>query len=416
MALCFYLLFYGATSASAQSFYRSQQFDFGTAELLSCSDALRYHTPMYLGIKITPKENWDVQLEDITLATSQPVPIDWFIPFEQPNQNHLLYPISAILTEKPKQPISFKATGNIKACTQGNCQSYPFSLNKILATGFAFILPECEEISQALSYTPIPMYMAKVKGWAIPHDDQHIQITLDFPHRPKTVQLYTQDKQPLPLDINIYEQRAQFLWPKDKEINFFVRTYYAYYEIQLPILPIGTTIPMQRTIVWKIIQTVFLFFLLSAFPIFWSRSTDAPYKIFLKQTKQSLILIFLAGFILSLVVCFKGPLNLGFIPFNKFWTFITMGLGIIFIPAHILLPFLFTFLAPRPYLSFIQTTGEQLLFIILATLVMELTFTIQLIWAKKIHKKLQRKETTSYIWWCCRIPWLFLMLYLIFYL
>jgi len=414
--LFFSLILSGINPVLAQGYFL-QQDEFGTTELISCTDALRTRAPLYLGLEITPKENWQVQLENLTLSTSTPIPVNWFTPFEQPDMDHLVFPISAVLTEKPTESISFRAEGNIRACSQGNCTVYPFSLIKTLDTKRAFITADCERISHALTYTPIPAYMDKVKGWAIPQTDQSIQVTLDFPQAPRTIQVFTRDKQPLSLDILVNEKRVQFSWPtQDEDLNLFVRTYYGYYEIKLPILPKETTIPMQGITLWKILQVALLFFLLSAFPIFWARSTDVPHKTFLKQTKQTLFFILLLGIAISIAICIKGPLNLSFIHINKYWILILMALAVIFTPAHVCMPFLFTFLIPHPYLSFIQSTSEQLTFVILTTGITATTFALQWFWSKKIFKKLQAPETTSYIWWCCRIPWIFWMFYILLYL
>ena len=394
-----------------------QQGPFGEVALLSCSNALRTHAPIYMGLEITPQPDWDIQLENLTLSTSENIPIDWFTPFTQPLIDRSVYPISAVLPHTPKEAITFTATGTIKACLHNDCATHPFTLSKTLGTELALILPECDGITRALTYTPVPMYMGKVKGWAVLDNDQNIRVTLDFQKFPKTIQIYDSNKQLLSLDIQSQQNRAQFLWPwKQEDLSFFVRTYYGYYEIKLPILPAGTRIPMPNSVILKILQTVILFFLLSAFPIFWARSTDTNRKIFLRQTKQSLCLVCLTGIILAAIVAIRGPLNLAFLPIGKSFALIGMALGLLFVPAHISMPFLFTLIAPRPYLAFIQTIPEQLLFILTTTFFIALTFVAQWIWSKKIFKILNSQEWGGCIWWCARLPWLAFIIYLIFYL
>lgn len=391
-------------------------FDFGGVELTSCTDNVRLRDPIYLGLEITPFENWKIQDVDMQVTTSQDVPIQWFTPFRQPFYERQIYPISAVLTHKLTEPLTIYASGSIIACTQENCKTYPFHLDKTLGTERIWIMPECDELSQAIATTPVPMYMDKVKGWAIPNGE-NIRVTLDFQKRPKTIQIYDAHKNPLAFDIQAQGNRVQFAWPlQDENLHFFVRTYYAYYEVELPVLQQGTKTPMPRGTLFGIIQAVFLFFFLSAFPIFWARSTDAPYQTFFKQAKQSVALIAATGLCLWGFIYIHGPINLAFYPFSKAWALGAMALGILFIPAHVLLPFLFTVLAPRPYLNSLTTSFEQLTFIGFATTLIALVFFIQCVWAKRIFHDLQDKKTTSLIWWCARLPWIFFLIYLMIYL
>ena len=421
--LCLYLFFIFCVLGSGSPSYAvdkpstSQRNDFGIVEITSCTSALRTLAPTYMGIEITPAKDWKIQDVNFNLTTSQDLPIDWFTPFKQPFYDRIIYPISAIVAQKPTEPITFTATGTLTACFKEQCNPYTFTVAKTLGTDTPWIVPECDGLTQALAYTPIPMHMNQVKGWAIPNGDQNIVITLEFQHAPKTIQLYDSEKQPLTMDIQVQEKRAQFSWPyQSNDLHFFVRTYYGYYDITLPILPKDTHIPEKHSNLFDIFQAAFLFFLVSAFPIFLARSTDSPYKTFLKQTKQAFILTLLVGITLTIIVYTQGPINLIFYPFNKVWTLILMTAGILFIPAHVTLPFLFTFVAPRPYLNFLQTSFEQLSFIGFTTVMIAAAFLCQWIWAKKIFEKLQDKKTVSTIWWCARMAWIVFMLYLIIYL
>jgi len=390
---------------------------FGIVTLTSCTNALRMNEPTYLGLEITPAEDWQLTLQDLTVTTSNNTPVEWFTPFKQPLYKRLMYPISALVTNPTSDPITFTANGTIHGCFNGECQLYPFHVTKTLDAQPAWIIPECDSITHALTYTPIPMRMQQIKGWAIPNEQEDIQVTLIFQKNPKTIQIYDIHKNPLILDIQAKETQAQFLWPNPQEpIHFFVRTYYGYYEVDLPVSTKGTQIPMQARTILGVLYAVLLFVVFSAFPIFWVRSTDAPYAVFVKQTKQMIITLLCAGLILGLGIYYKGPFNLAFYPFAKGWTLIGMGLGLLFIPAHMLLPFLFTFLAPKPYLSCIQTLSEQLIFIGVSTCILCISFLLQLIWAKKIFHVLQDKKTVSYAWWCGRLPWLMSIIYFLLYL
>ncbi len=394
----------------------AQTTDFGALELISCTNNVRMREPIYLGVEITPADGWSIQDVEIQVTNSQNLPIDWFVPFKQPFSDRLIYPISTVMTHRTTKPLTIEANGLITACLQDQCAPYPFHLTKTLGVQMTWIMPECDGLSQALSYTPIPMYMNKVKGWAIPNDE-NISVTLAFPKAPKTIQLYDADKKPIATALQVKGNYVQFALPLQTEnLHFFAKTYYAYYELELPLLPKTTKIPVSHTTWLHIIGTAFIFCLFSAFPIFWSRSTKAPYKIFRKQAKQAFILIMGAGLFLCLCVYFNGILSLAFNPFNKWGTLGLMALGSIFIPAHVLLPFVFTFLAPRPYLASLQSSFEQLTFIILSTILITIPFVFQWIWAKKVFQILQNKETSGSIWWCARIPWFFWIIYTLIYL
>ena len=394
-----------------------QRDPFARTELTSCTNAMRVRNPTYLGIEITPAENWQVELKELNITPSQSMPVEWFRPFNQPFADRQLYPISTVMTHKTTQPITFDVTGTITACSQGDCADYPLHLQKTLGHDQALIIPECDSIVQALVQTPVPMHMAKVEGWAIPNKKGDIQVTLVFQNASHVVQIYDQEKHPLDLAIQLQGKQAQFIWPQaNQDVHFFAKTYYGYYDIQLSILPENTKIPLRADSVLLILQAAFLFFLFSAFPLFWARSTDTPYPLFLKQTKQAIYTILAAGILFACVLYFKGPLDLAYYPISKCWALVIMGIGALFVPAHLILAFLFTLLVPKPYLALLQTTRDQIIFSCCATLIGAGAFIIQLIWAKEIFQKLQGKDTLSYAWWCGKLPWLGLMIYLILYL
>ena len=134
----FHLIFYAWIAAVSPAFSAETSLtnrgDFGVIEMISCTDNLRTQSPTYLGLEITPAEDWIIQDVDLHLSTSQDTPMDWFIPFKQPFHDRLIYPISAVLTQKPTEAITFTASGFMTACKHDNCTQIPFTLHKTLGT------------------------------------------------------------------------------------------------------------------------------------------------------------------------------------------------------------------------------------------------------------------------------------------
>ena len=391
---------------------------FGDVQLLSCTTALRTKAPIYLGLHITPMEDWHIQSIDIQPSTSNAAPIQIFTPFSQPLANEVIYPISSILTQKPDSPVTFNIQGTITACHGPTCVTEQIRLAQILTQDWTFVTPDCAVITAALSHTALPMHMNTIKGWAIPTQKGTTEITVDLPTPPQVIQLYDFGKNPLNLPIRLNKKRLQFTWPtQDSLIQFYIQAHDHIYEVELPLLSEKATIPTR----WlDLILTTFYaslcFLLLSALPIFWARITNVSIESFQRQAKQIIALIVGCGIgaLVSLVLWHNIPLSV--LPAPKICLIILMIMGFIFIPAHPLLAILLTFLAPKPYLTSIQTFSEQLCFSIFWSISASLAFIVQIIWAKPIFTALHNPKQISFIWWVARIPWLLLLVYTCFYL
>ena len=401
----------------AQEMSSQHQAPFGSVTLSSCTTGLRTQAPLYLGINIEKLNNWQIQSVDITPTANPKIPIALFTPFQQPYKHIQIYPISATLNHETKEPITFEAVGSITACQQKECIKEPIHLAMTLPPQKALITPECYGISLALANTPIPMYMNKITGWAIPQDDNNALVTLDFNKLPKTIQLYTQDQKPLSVNIQTDDKRVQFLWPiTGSTINLYVRTYYHYYQVSLPLLPPDTPLPLAKDLDFNTLQAIFLFFLISALPIFWARTTEIDLRTFKKQAQQMIVFSILCGILGFILFYSTQNLNLAFYPFSKWITLMLMMLGLVLAPAHPAAALFFTFIAPKPYLAHITQPFNQTIFIGGSVVLIIILFTLQLIYSKQIYQKLHDKKSVSALWWAFRLPWIALMLYTLFYL
>ena len=421
-----------ATGAAAQDAPPSlQQTPFGDVELISCTTKLRVSGPLYLGVRALPKEGWQLETPNLKVTTSEPLPITLFTPFKQPYAQAPLYPISAVLTYKPTNPITFDVEGSWRACKEKQCITEPIRLSTSLDPGLALLTPECSPITLALSNTPVPMYSNKVKAYAQRDYQFNTEIALDFERPPRTLIVYDKNKEPLDLEIQIENKRATFILPKTQDANrFIVRTYYHYYEIEPYMMPDSMPIPEAPFPIFQILQACLLFFLLSAAPIYWARVPVSTRKKFQAQTKQMLILTAVLGTILLCGALFYEYQNdsvpyradklWAFLiqPIGKTWALILMILGILFIPASPLLTFLFLGITPRPYLAFLSTSGNILLRLTPLFSFITLTliaFWIQLLFQEKIFKLLNSKKASK-IWWVARLPWFALIIYTLCYL
>jgi len=224
------------------------------------------------------------------------------------------------------------------------------------------------------------------------------------------------------------KKRATFTLPnsliKDpNNLRFFARTYHHYYEIQPIQIPQNKPFPDVPLSKLQILQACFLFFLLSAAPIYWARVPVSSRTKFHTQTKKALILTALIGIImLGSAILYEYQTNnlipfLG-MPIAKTYALILMSLGVLFIPASPLLIFVFLCITPKPFLDVLQTS--HLLVIRTLPLLSFLGLTLlafgtQLIFEKSIFNLLTGKKASK-IWWIIRLPWFALMLYLIYYL
>jgi len=427
----FVLLLFGMGATAKGTVPSVQQTPFGDVELISCTTDLRVSGPLYLGVRALPAEGWQLDVPDLKVTTSEPLPTALFTPFKQPYPQAPLYPISSVLTYKPTNPITFGVEGSWHACNEGQCVTEPIRLSLTLDTALALLTPECSPITLALSNTPVPMYSNKVAAYSQHDDHGNTQIVLDFERPPRTLVIYDKNKEPLDLDIRVENKRATFTMPSTQDANhFIVRTYYHYYEIEPNEIPNDMPIPEVPLSTFQILQACLLFFLLSAAPIYWARVPVSTRKKFRTQTKQMLILTAVLGTIMlcgTLLYEYQNDFvphratqlwSFFVQPIGKMWTVILMLLGILFIPASPLLTFLFLGVTPRPYLASLVASGNILLklaplfsFVILTLL----AFGIQLIFQEKIFKLLNSKKA-SQIWWVARLPWFALIIYTLCYL
>ena len=428
--LFIFVLILVGMSATAQEILPSvQQTPFGDVELISCTTDLRVNGPLYLGVRALPKEEWQLDVPDLKITTSEPLPTALFTPFKQPYPQAPLYPISAVLTYRPTQPITFNVEGSWRACKDDQCVTAPIHLSTTLGMALALLTPECSPITLALSNTPVPMYSNNIAAYAQLDDRDNTKVVLDFERPPRTLIVYGPNKEPLDLDIQIENKRATFVLPQTQNANrFIVRTYYHYYEIEPKVIPQDMPIPDVPLSTLQILQACLLFFLLSGAPIYWARVPLSSRQKFRAQTKQMLILTTVLGIIVlcgALFYAYQNDLSQinklwPFLiqPISKTWTIILMILGVLFIPASPLLTFLFLAITPRPYLTFLGTSSNILLklapcfsFVILTLL----AFAIQLLFQEKIFKLLDGNKAPK-IWWVARLPWLALIIYTLCYL
>lgn len=408
-----------------------QQTPFGEVELISCTTDLRTNGPLYLGVRALPTDGWELNTPDLKVTSSENLPIALFTPFKQPYPQEPLYPISSVLAYKPTKPITFNVEGSWRACKDQQCITTPIRLSITLETALALLTPECSPITLALSNTPIPMHSNKVTAYAQQISNGDTKIVLDFHRHPRTLTVYDENKEPLDLNIEIKNKRATFILPKTQNATHFIgRTYHHYYEIEPEIIPTDRPIPTAPLSIFQILQACFLFFLLSAIPIYWARVPLSTHQKFRSQAKQMLILTIALGIIIlcgTLLYAYQTD----FVPaqINQFWQFliqpmdktkalILMILGILFIPASSIIALLFLFVTPRPYLAFLEASDN--LFLKLSPLfsfvfLTLLTFSIQLSFEQKIFKFLHSKQASK-VWWVARLPWLALILYTFFYL
>lgn len=414
-----------ATSLKAQQLPpdATQETPFGKVQLVSCTTALRVTGPLYLGVRALSNDNWRLDEPQLTVTTSNNMPVILLSPFEQPYSDNPVYPISAVLTHKPTEPVTFTVSGSWRACNEQECLTYPIHLERTLAPGTALIAPECTGITLALSNTPIPMYMKQIKAHAKP-DGDNINVVLDFQQVPRTLTLYDAQKQQIQPEIEAHGKRATFMLPNsfasESKLHFFARTHYHFYEVVVPVS--NEPAPLPPVSIFQILQAGFLFFFLSAIPIYWARTTKTTQKKFHAQTKQTLwlcavgILICCGFLIYRYCVDSSDDIWTLITPnFSKTTLLIIMALALIFAPMSPILAFFFTFIAPHPYM--IDQSGPlvemmPLLFFFVLT---ACAFALQLLFEEKIFKELQ-KTHISKLWWCARLPWIGLMLYICFYL
>ena len=420
VGILFSLIFLLVRPLAAQQIYPSHQATiFGKVNLISCTTALRKTGPIYLGVAFTPDPGWQLDQVDLSVHASDNTPVEIFTPFEQPYNPEIIYPISAVLLEKPNHPISFMVEGSVRACFHSACALTPIRLALTLEPKIAAITPECGALSLALANTPIPMHAKRVNGWAVPEQDG-VRITLDFPKIPRSLMIYDVNKNPLHLDIQTKAKRVSFLWPEPTGsfVHFYARTHYHYYSIDLNVLPPGTPVPPPPVSLFSIFQACLLFFLLSAAPIFWARTTIVSQKKFHSDTKQIMRLTVTVTVAMLILLYTRGLLPLTYVPLSKTNTLIAMGLGLLFVPASPLLVALFVFLTPKPYfMPFVECNIITQVCIIMGCAgISLLAFLIQLLYEKQIFRVLQGNKNISLIWWSCRLPWIGLMLYTYFYL
>ena len=406
----------------------AQQTPFGEIQLISCTTDLRMNGPLYLGVRALTKQGWKLDSPQLEITTSEPIPTAFFTPFKQPYSQEPVYPISAVLTQKPTQPITFNANGTWRACKGEECVTESIHLYRTLGTDIALFTPECSAITLALSNTPIPMYSNLVNAYARHNDKNQVEITLDFQQVPRTVTIYDINKQPLTLDIYTDKKRVNFTLPdsfneSQNPLRFFVRTYYHYYEVEPTLIPQNDPVPDVPLSSLQILQACFLFFLLSAVPVYWARVPLDTRKKFHNTTKQTLIFMSSLGVLMLVLATLyeyqtHNLLHLLNMPITKTYALILMSLGIIFIPASPLSIFLFLFITPHPYLTDLQ--GNYNLLIKLSPLysfvcLTLLSFGIQFAFEKSIFKYLTGPNASK-TWWVARLPWLALIIYTVFYL
>lgn len=396
----------------------NQPLSFGQAEFTSCTSALRTTAPVYLGLIIETQEDWIIKNVQITPKVSNNSPIAFLTPFQQTTPQLWIYPISAVISDI-SNPLTFNVAGNVTACQNEFCTTEPIDLNLTLSKDSLYILPTCTGISFALSNTPIPMYMNRLKAWAIRQSDTSAQVTIDFIQKPQTIQIYDSNKTPLTLDIQTDDKRIQFLYPvsSDQEnISIFARTHHHYYDIQLPISPKETLLPPPDKFKIFPFLAAILFVLCSSLPIFWVRNTPISQKAFKSQTHLMIFILLFSAFIFLILLQTNPSLDFTFYPLSKWPTLLLMTLGLFLIPANPTVAFLFTLFVPKPYLADLITLNEKMAFLGIATYLSCLLFIPQLIWNTKIFKLLHKTKHTEAIWWAARVPWIILILYFSFYL
>lgn len=410
LLLCF-------TSAWAKQPDKVLPMPFQELHLLSCTTTLRQSNPLYLGVTAVPRKGWTLGKATLTATNSANIPIQVLSPFQQPYTTQTTLPISPFLAGKSVSSLTVFITGQWNACSDSGCINVPINLQKTLEKGMDFITPQCNNITVALGLTPIPMHATKIKGWAIQQGDSAL-ITLDLEKTPKSALIYDQNKQPLSVDISLNNKRLQFQMPATNKVQFYLQTYHHIYEIDLPLLPAGTSVPPAPLSWWDYLNALIGLCILSAFPIFWARSKEQTQKQFQKEAMKTAVLTLGMGVITICGLWLIPHLNICQIPFSKNITLILMALGLLIIPAHPVLAIIFSLIAPKPYLSFLS--AEHLLttslLILMATVITAGTFLVQYRYAKPIYKTLHHKKTESTIWWCARIPWILLMIYLVVYL
>ncbi len=420
--LTFFL--FGTQTLANEMDFSTQQTPFGEVQFISCTTDLRNSGPLYLGVRIIQNQEWQLDNPNLKITASEPLPATIFTPFKQPHPDAPIYPISVSLPQKATNPITFFAEGTWHACKGEECITEPIHLSLTLGTKLSFFTPACSHITLALSNTPIPMYSEKIKAYARKQQPDKVEILLDFEKVPRTLMIYDQNKEPLKLDIQIDKKRAKFVLPNTTDsIHFFVRTYYHYYDVQPIMLAPNEKFPDVSISLLQILQACFLFFILSAVPIYWTRVHLSSQKQFRIQAKRAFILtLFLGTLLISAAALYEyqtgNLIPLLIQPINAIFAIISMILGLIFVPSSSIFMFLFLIITPHPYLTILNSSSNILLKLtplisfILLTLI---AFGIQFLFSKKFFKLLTGKNVSK-IWWVVRLPWFALILYTLFHL
>ena len=391
-----------------------QDVGFARARLISCRSTFDVQTPLYLAVQIKSKDGYTVQPDLIPKADAHAT-VTMLNPFQQINDNTAFYPIPCTITSD-NEPITFSVTGTLTGCQQQNCTTAPLNLSLTLKPGPAFLTVQCDDITNAISLTPIPMQMNQVTGWAI-QNQSGASVTLDFQRKPLDIKIYNTDKKQLNLNTHLDHNRLTIDWPnasKNKDLSFFVRTNHAIYEIKLPLLPENTTIPPPPISFMTLFHLILFCVFFSPWVLFVGH-VQIPKKTLHKQNILGLILLAVSAIGTIGFLCLTG--HLPFFCMSKYVLFAVMIIGWFCAGFHPMVPLLLSYVTPIPYMdTFTHLSLEiQITLISIYHLVFMIAIGTQLYLEKSFYK-IQNKDKYIYqIWWVAHLPYLAWILWCLFY-
>ena len=390
-----------------------QQTSFGGVRLVSCTTAPRSRQPTYFALEATIQKGWEMRGSPKLHLQLQPMnPVQLVEPFQQPYSNLFFYPITSLIPPTDES-VMLRAEGTWTACQNNQCHEEPLNLQLTLLPGLPFITPICTGISHALANTPVPMYMKWLKVWAVPINEDELQLTIDLPDPPKELIFYDEHKNKLDILFHVKGTRLTFNYPKptDSIVRLYLKTHQHFYEVSAP-LSTNQPPPPEHSI-FLFFKMVFLFCLLSPWFIFWGRTTD-KLKNFKNQTKQSLLFLpAISVILLYFTWTEQNALVFQMLLPSKMATLLLMIGGLFFIPMHPFIPAILTFLTPTSYLMELEDFSLlfQMLFWGLAFTFFTILFAGQLLYSKKIFHILNSNKYAPKLWWCVRLPYIALICY-----
>ncbi len=174
-----------------KGFGPSQTFAFGTVQAVSCRQTINHQTKILTALQVSLNPDWILKKpiipsSDSPLWTKEQI----FYPFSTVDsyQNTIFFPIIYTLTN-PSQPFSVQKEVPLTACLNENCQTQSalFSLNLEASSGYTTNV--CPAVMDALAASPHPINENIIVSARV-NSNNHIQVVIDFPQKPKLAEGY----------------------------------------------------------------------------------------------------------------------------------------------------------------------------------------------------------------------------------